>query len=167
MLDIELNFPDAAPRMSLPSPVLVGRAAPCGLRIAHWRVARRHAWLRAVETACCWKTWIRCREPCSTAPEWSVWRPCCQRTISSSGHAACGCRVARSLTCKCLWPRRQGRIRRAPLPRETDILLESAFASRLAHRRRLHAALLEALDLRRRDLAGVSDSALRAEAGVC
>ncbi|WZB64056.1 FHA domain-containing protein [Achromobacter xylosoxidans] len=51
MLDIELNFPDAAPRrMSLPSPVLVGRAAPCGLRIAHWRVARRHAWLRAVET---------------------------------------------------------------------------------------------------------------------
>ena len=33
---------------------------------------------------------------------------------------------------------------------QTDILLESAFASRLAHRRRLHAALLEALDLRRR-----------------
>ena len=76
--------------------------------------------------------------------------------------------MARSLTCKCLWPRRQGpHSGAAPLPRETDILLESAFASRLAHRRRLHAALLEALDLRRRDLAGVSDSALRAEAGGC
>ena len=164
VLDIELNFPDAAPRMSLPSPVLVGRAAPCGLRIAHgaWRAQARVA-ARAV-SACCWKT-DSLSGTLLNGARVGVWRPCCQ-TISSSGHAACGCRVARSLTCKCLWPRRRGRI---PAPgaaaAQTDILLESAFASRLAHRRRLHAALLEALDLRRRDLAGVSDSALRAEAG--
>ena len=73
--------------------------------------------------------------------------------------------MARSLTCSAV-ATPAGRIPRGgAAPRETDILLESAFASRLAHRRRLHAALLEALDLRRRDLAGVSDSALRAEAG--
>ncbi|MCK0244180.1 hypothetical protein MVT43_26435, partial [Salmonella sp. 17E623] len=34
----------------------------------------------------------------------------------------------------------------------------------LQERRRLHAALLAALDLRRRDVAGMSDSMLRAEA---
>src|SRR5690606_27702717 len=34
----------------------------------------------------------------------------------------------------------------------------------LRHRRRLHGALLEALDLRRRDIASMSDDALRSEA---
>src|SRR5690606_12618819 len=34
------------------------------------------------------------------------------------------------------------------------------------HRRRLHAALLEALDLRRRDIANMSDDALRSEASA-
>ena len=43
MLDIELNFPDAARRMSLPSPVLVGRARALRLRIAHWRVGAHAA----------------------------------------------------------------------------------------------------------------------------
>lgn len=43
-----------------------------------------------------------------------------------------------------------------PVPLTNQLLLQ--------HRRRLHAALLEALDLRRRDIGGMSDTALRAEA---
>ena len=79
MLDIELNFPDAAPRrMSLPSPVLVGRAAPCGLRIAHWRVARRHAWLRAVETGVLLEDLDSLSGTLLNGARVGVWRPCCQ-----------------------------------------------------------------------------------------
>jgi pilus assembly protein CpaF len=36
----------------------------------------------------------------------------------------------------------------------------------LRHRRRLHGVLLDALDLRRRDISGVSDEALRKEANI-
>ena len=167
MLDIELNFPDAAPRrMSLPSPVLVGRAAPCGLRIAHWRVARRHAWLRAVETGVLLEdldslsgtllNGARVERLAAVLPEDDIFIGPCRLRVSRGAVPDVQVPVATPAG-----PHSGA----APLPRETDILLESAFASRLAHRRRLHAALLEALDLRRRDLAGVSDSALRAEAG--
>lgn len=42
--------------------------------------------------------------------------------------------------------------------------VEVALRDRLRHRRRLHGALLEALDLRRRDIAALSDEALREQA---
>ncbi|MBR8657110.1 Flp pilus assembly complex ATPase component TadA [Achromobacter sp. Marseille-Q0513] len=167
MLDIELSFPDAEPRrMSLPSPVLVGRAPHCGLRIAHWRVARRHAWLRAVETGVLLEdldslsgtllNGARVERLVAVLPEDDIFIGPCRLRVSRG--VVPDARVPAATPAG---PRSGA----APLPRETDILPEPAFASRLAHRRRLHAALLEALDLRRRDLAGASDSALRAEAG--
>ncbi|MBP6707097.1 MAG: FHA domain-containing protein, partial [Achromobacter sp.] len=167
MLDIELSFPDAEPRrMSLPSPVLVGRAAHCGLRIAHWRVARRHAWLRAVETGVLLEdldslsgtllNGVRVERLAAVLPEDDILIGPCRLRVSRGAVPDARLPVATPAG-----PHAGA----APLPHETDILPETAFASRLAHRRRLHAALLEALDLRRRDLVGASDSALRAEAG--
>src|SRR3546814_8555479 len=44
--------------------------------------------------------------------------------------------------------------------------LECSLNVLLFHRRRLHLALLEALDLRRRDIASMSDEALRSEASA-
>src|SRR5690606_23800987 len=43
---------------------------------------------------------------------------------------------------------------------------ECTLSVQLYHRRRLHGALLEALDLRRRDIASMSDEALHSEASL-
>src|SRR3546814_7594770 len=46
----------------------------------------------------------------------------------------------------------------------SDVCSSDLALALLPHRRRLHAALLQALDLRRRDVAGMSDTLLRSEA---
>ena len=167
MLDIELNFPDAAPRrMSLPSPVLVGRAAPCGLRIAHWRVARRHAWLRAVETGVLLEdldslsgtllNGARVERLAAVLPEDDIFIGPCRLRVSRGAVPDVQVPVATPAGAA---------FRRAPLPRETDILLESAFASGW----RIAGACMPRCWKRWTcgGATGVSDSALRAEAGGC
>ncbi|NGM87894.1 Flp pilus assembly complex ATPase component [Parapusillimonas sp. SGNA-6] len=53
----------------------------------------------------------------------------------------------------------------APVHRDAGLTTASpSYDTLLRHRRRLHAVLLEALDLRRRDISGISDEALRREA---
>src|SRR3546814_9214228 len=46
----------------------------------------------------------------------------------------------------------------------TSVLVQPPSDTLLHHRRRLHAVLLDALDLRRRDIAAMSDDVLRSEA---
>ena len=44
MIDIEMTFEDAAVRrLSAATPLVIGRAAHCGLRIVNWRGGRQHA----------------------------------------------------------------------------------------------------------------------------
>src|SRR5690606_11848885 len=44
MLDIHMTFEDGQQRtIRAPLPLVIGRAPQCGLRIANWRVAKRHA----------------------------------------------------------------------------------------------------------------------------
>ena len=52
MLAIELTFEDAAVRrLQAAAPLLIGRGAHCGLRIANWRVGRQHARLLREDAA--------------------------------------------------------------------------------------------------------------------
>ncbi|HYG44038.1 MAG TPA: FHA domain-containing protein, partial [Bordetella sp.] len=47
MLDISMTFEDGQQRsIRAQAPLLIGRAAQCGLRIANWRVAKHHARLQ-------------------------------------------------------------------------------------------------------------------------
>jgi len=48
----------------------------------------------------------------------------------------------------------------------TALVTDATWQAWQTHGQRLHAALLQALDLRRRDVSGLSDTALRAEAGA-
>lgn len=58
----------------------------------------------------------------------------------------------------------QDPLRSSPLPSQAaDVPVHDGL---LRHRRRLHTVLLEALDLRRRDISGISDEALRNEANT-
>lgn len=173
MLKIELTFEDAAEhRLELPVPVLIGRGAHCALRIPTWRVGRQHARLLREDDAIVLEdlgtlagTMVNgarvvrhspvlpddeiligpCRLRVSAATPQGVSSACAPGSAPVIAEPA----VARSLAVA-------GSV--APAMAVPSVL------HRLHDRRRLHAALLGALDLRRRDVAGMSDSMLRAEA---
>ncbi|RAP60026.1 secretion protein [Achromobacter sp. HZ01] len=159
MLAIELTFEDAAVRrLQAAAPLLIGRGAHCGLRIANWRVGRQHARLLREDAAIVLEdlgtlggTMVNGARIVRHAPvlpgDEILIGPCRLRvSLASPPQAA-------PAACASEPPRRA---QADPLPGPPQHLLHE--------RRRLHAALLEALDLRRRDVAGMSDAMLRAEA---
>ncbi|MBB1597692.1 ATPase, T2SS/T4P/T4SS family [Achromobacter sp. UMC46] len=172
MLDIEMTFEDAGVRrLVAASPVLVGRSAQCGLRIANWRVGRQHARLSREEEdvvledlgtlAGTMVNGVRVVRHAPVLPDDDILiGPCRLRVRWASPVEA---------------PQTGVQADGPPAPVETDSLLSAppehastpvqpVAPQRLLERRRLHAALLEGLDLRRRDVAGMSDGTLRAEA---
>ncbi|ANN78568.1 secretion protein [Bordetella flabilis] len=173
MLEIALHFEDGTHRMVRAAPpVVLGRGPHCGIRLRHWRVGRDHAVLTLSGTDVVIEdmgtlsgTLVNGKRvarygPLSPDDEVLV-GPC----LLKVRHDAAIDIPARS----CLpYPAMETPARTAAIP-----LAEPAYAGQAAvqaaiellpHRQRLHAALLEALDLRRRDVAKMSDTLLRREA---
>lgn len=172
MLDIEMTYEDAAVRrMTAAAPLLVGRGAHCGLRIVNWRVGRQHARLLREDAGIVLEdlgtlagTLVNGARVVRHAPvlpgDEILIGPCRLRvSLSPAGPAAS--HEARAVPS----PAAIGRAPAEALPDPSPAPAQPRPPQhRLQERRRLHAALLDALDLRRRDVAGMSDGMLRAEA---
>ncbi|WP_343499078.1 ATPase, T2SS/T4P/T4SS family [Achromobacter denitrificans] len=172
MLDIEMTFEDAAVRrMEAAAPLLIGRAAHCGLRIANWRVGRQHARLLREDAAIVLEdlgtlagtlvNGVRIVRHAPVLPDDDILIGPCRLRVALSPVALAaaeeGAEVSR--------PAETSRTLAGAVPQPPPALPQARPQQpRLQERRRLHAALLEALDLRRRDVAGMSDGMLRAEA---
>ncbi len=191
MLEMELCFEDGTvDTLKVALPLVIGRAPDCGLRLKAWRVAKRHARIERREGGLFLEdfgalsgTLVNGQRVTQYGPlvvdDEIVIGPC---LIRLCGHMTdCLANPVMENNPK-LSPQStdareiaadQGRglmplatIGR-PLAGATALTHasnEPGLDTVLRHRRRLHGALLEALDLRRRDIATMSDDALRSEA---
>ncbi|MBB1624942.1 ATPase, T2SS/T4P/T4SS family [Achromobacter sp. UMC71] len=168
MLEIELTFEDAVTRkIAVAAPILIGRGALCGLRIPNWRVGRQHAKLLREESTIVLEdlgtlggTLVNGQRVVRHAP------------VLPDDEILIGpCRLRVTLAQQDEQGNEPPHL--AAVPQQTALQVSAqdrppALAApslpSLQQRRRLHAALLGALDLRRRDVAGMSDGMLRAEA---
>ncbi len=163
MLEIQMTFDDATTRKTVAAPVLIGRGVDCDLRIANWRVGRQHARLRREASAVVLEdlgalggtfvNGLRVARHVQVGPDDEILIGPCRLKVAPAREGGSNAAVPA-----------------APLPLSPPVreaaaapLPVSSLPS-LQWRRRLHAALLGALDLRRRDVAGMSDASLRAEA---
>ncbi|AMD50507.1 FHA domain-containing protein [Bordetella holmesii] len=147
---LELQYEDGrAERLTLSAPVLIGRAAHCDLRIANWRVAREHARLLQ-------------------GPDgWII-----EDLGGLAGTFVNGARVAMhgplvAADTIVIGPCRLRLSPPPPTPADVaagSVQIDDASETWQACRAALHEALIQALDLRRRDVASMSDGALRQEA---
>lgn len=168
MLEIEMTYEDAATRkITVAAPILIGRGTQCGLRIANWRVGRQHARLLhegsmivLEDLGTLGGTLVNGQRVVRHSPvlpdDEILIGPCRLRVAwaqpgGAEGEPADAATLAQPVTAL---------VPDAGMPAP---LVVAALPS-LQQRRRLHAALLGALDLRRRDVAGMSDAMLRAEA---
>ena len=184
MIEFSIQFEDGRLQTRrCANPVTIGRAPDCELQISHWRVARRHLHVRVIAGQ------LHLEDLGSLSGSkvngQRVWQygpvkptdsliigPCLMsvrlvgddRALREAGDVvpAAGLDEAspghsRALTHGESKPQADG-----PLARGTPC----AEADR-AIRQDLHAALLKAIDLRRRDLAACTDDMLRAEAEQC
>lgn len=172
-LTIELTFEDAAQQqLTLRAPVLIGRGVQCGLRIPTWRVGRQHARLLCEADQIVLEdlgtlagTMVNGERIVRYAPvqpqDEILIGPCRLRVSMRKAEAASPLEGADAAPSDPAQPeiRSMGDERGSAPP-----VVPSCTPHRLHDRRRLHAALLSALDLRRRDVAGMSDGMLRAEA---
>jgi len=168
MLDISMTFEDGQQRtIRVQAPVLIGRAAQCGLRIANWRVARSHARLVPHDQALELEDLGSLGGTFVNGQRITVHRP----VLPDDDILVGPCRMRVRHAAEPVAVAENEPVRDMPLPATPDneaqgesvIPVLDALAL-LPHRRRLHAALLQALDLRRRDVAGMSDTLLRNEA---
>ncbi len=173
MLDIELTFEDAAQQqLKLRAPVLIGRGVQCGLRIPNWRVGRQHArLLREADQivledlgtlAGTMVNGVRVVRHAPVQPHDEILiGPCRLRVSMPKLEAASGLEGPNAV------PATPDQPEERPIGDDAGIapaVVPPRTTHRLHDRQRLHAALLSALDLRRRDVAGMSDGMLRAEA---
>src|SRR5690606_6662073 len=191
MLGLDLHFEDGRiDSMQATLPLDIGRGPECGLRIKAWRVARRHARIEQRngglfldDFGALSGTMVNGQRVTHYGPlcagDEIVIGPCLIRLREveegsySSVHAddrIATCRVADD-------PNIYGvRATDGAAPAVASISKEvrqgaeppdsvvAGLDTLLRHRRRLHGMLLETLDLRRRDIASMSDEALHSEA---
>ncbi|MDH0093564.1 ATPase, T2SS/T4P/T4SS family [Achromobacter mucicolens] len=172
MLNIELTFEDAAQQqLTLRAPVLIGRGVQCGLRIPTWRVGRQHARLlcEADEIvledlgtlAGTMVNGVRIVRHAPVRPHDEILIGPCRLRVSMLEPDVAALDGPDAVSSD----RAQPEIPSMGEDSGTTLAVVPACAPhRLHDRQRLHAALLSALDLRRRDVAGMSDGLLRAEA---
>lgn len=188
MLHLDLRFEDGTIQSaSLPLPLEIGRGQDCDLRVKAWRVAKRHARIERRpaglfldDFGALSGTLVNGQRVAQYGPllagDELVIGPCLihLRKIDDKAVSEDGGYCAASLDKAVAAAAPQAP---AALPKETvptgqdtpDIIAlaaDTAFDAMLPHRQRLHAALLDALDLRRRDVASMSDDALRSEAAA-
>ncbi len=172
-LTLELTFEDAAQQqLTLRAPVLIGRGVQCGLRIPTWRVGRQHARLLCEADqivledlgtlAGTMVNGVRIVRHAPVQPQDEILiGPCRLRVSRRKAEAASPLDGADPVPSDLVQPE----IRSMDDDRGiAPPVVPPCAPHRLHDRRRLHAALLSALDLRRRDVAGMSDGMLRAEA---
>jgi len=172
MLDIEMTFEDAGVRrLAAAAPVLIGRSAQCDLRIANWRVGRQHARLSREDAdivledlgtlAGTMVNGVRVVRHAPVLPDDDILIGPCRLRVQWDASSAAPTTNAQA---------HEAAESVAASPASVSVLPHAARIAqpvapqRLQERRRLHAALLDGLDLRRRDVAGMSDGTLRAEA---
>jgi pilus assembly protein CpaF len=168
MLEIEMTYEDAVSRkIAVASPLVIGRGAQCGLRIANWRVGRQHARLLREASMIVLEdlgtlggTLVNGQRVVRHAPvlpdDEILIGPCRLRvTVAQPDENGRAPEPAAAIAHQVAPPASQF---------EAPLLPVSSSLPSLQQRRRLHTALLGALDLRRRDVAGMSDAVLRAEA---
>jgi len=173
MLELDLHFDDGANRLvRLDAPVLVGRGSHCDIRIRHWRVGREHARLSVVamgimiddlgSLAGTLVNGQRIAQHGPLGPSDEILVGPCLIRVRLLDHPVAAAKTPP--------PEMGGAMRLMPAAGRTlddgvkDDERDQAALDMLPHRQRLHAALLEALDLRRRDVARMSDAMLRSEA---
>ena len=181
MLELELAFEDGrSDNRTYHLPLLIGRSEDCPLALKSWRVARHHARIRQKEAMVFLEdlgslagTYVNGRRvaeygPLSLGDEIIV-GPCLIRVIRLPIPFNGDIGQANPALCSDGSDARDARDAAAcqtvaadPSPRS----LPSKGDKGGEHSRRLHKALLEALDLRRRDILSLSDEALRSEAGA-
>ncbi len=180
MLEMELRFEDGAvDRRNVQLPLEIGRGSECGLRLKAWRVARRHALIEQRDGGAFIKdfgalsgTLVNGQRVTEYGPlhagDEIVIGPCLIH-ICEARHIAKPAIALLSRT-PVAAPRLEHAADSAAEPQclepssAAEQIIERSGDAMLRHRRRLHAALLEALDLRRRDIASMSDEALHSEA---
>lgn len=148
------------------SPALIGRGEECPIRLRHWRVARQHARLFerpqgvfVEDLGSLGGTHVNGRRILQYGPllpedEIVVGSAMLRvRSVQEPSPAAAH------------WGQEPGESLGTEIAVPPDVPGEQGMGAALAEwRRRLHARLIEALDLRRRDVSAMSDDALRGEA---
>jgi len=168
MLDILMMFEDGQQRtVRAPVPLVIGRSAQCGLRIANWRVAKCHARLVGQGSALELEDMGSLGGTFVNGQRITVHRPVLPEDDIVVGPCRMRVRLAVDAAGEPDDPPVADAVAQlarddAPVAAANDGA-PGALAL-LPHRQRLHAALLQALDLRRRDVAGMSDDLLRSEA---
>ncbi|MFA5702963.1 MAG: ATPase, T2SS/T4P/T4SS family [Advenella sp.] len=193
MLTIEMQFEDGKKEIrEMPLPFDVGRLAGCGLRLRSWRVAKKHARLEARDAGVFIEDLgaitgtmlngqrISRHGPLQEGDEIII-GPCMMkirqiyRLKDSQGRQDEAEDIASSMATRPPGKSSSDTERleknlaftppEAQSCRAAQEMPRKDLAQHLYIRRRLHGALLEALDLRRRDVSMMSDEALRSEAG--
>ncbi|MFA5520452.1 MAG: ATPase, T2SS/T4P/T4SS family [Castellaniella sp.] len=180
MIHLHLRFEDGQEdRFQASSPLTVGRASEAQLRLRSWRVARLHARFERRpagvfldDLGALGGTFVNgqriTRYGPLTAEDDIVIGPCLMRLCDAEDGSAPPLVLPLVPGADAPVPTPGAGIRAAPGPvaemQTAADMADSLPAGLLSERRRLHKALLEALDLRRRDLAAMSDDALKAEA---
>src|SRR5690606_34039599 len=166
-LHLRITFEDGQQKsVEATTPLLIGRAAQCGLRIANWRVAKHHARLVQHEQI------IELEDLGSFGGTFvNGHRVAVHRPVLPGDDILIGpCRIRVTLPDAGLDSDTRDRDGPGAVADTATVAASvqqadgAASQALLPHRRRLHAALLQALDLRRRDVAGMSDGLLRSEA---
>ncbi|HEY0295827.1 MAG TPA: ATPase, T2SS/T4P/T4SS family [Bordetella sp.] len=161
MLEITLIFEDGTRQVhaAMP-PVSIGRAPQCAVRIANWRVGRQHARLvrqggdiLIEDLGTLGGTLVNGERVATHGP------------LTAEDRILIGpCQIQVRERQETPPPSDPVSNNEAAPPASAASMETPAALAWLPHRRSLHAALLQALDLRRRDVSGMSDQALREEA---
>jgi pilus assembly protein CpaF len=163
MLQIEILDEDSQPRrVDVVAPALVGRSDACAVRLRNWRVARVHARLVQYpegvfieDLGSFGGTTVNGKRVVQYGP------------LVSTDEVFIGASMLKVLdvvpmaAAMAAEPPREAYAPSRPTPAEPSL---RPHPSESEWRRRLHGGLLDALDLRRRDMAGMSDAMLRTEA---
>jgi pilus assembly protein CpaF len=191
-VDLDLHFEDGRRQRERHAlPLLIGRDGGCGLVLRAWRVGRRHArllqrqgelWMEDLGSLC--GTLVNGERVASYGPllarDEVVIGPCLLRVVppeppdapdGGAVHAAAPVVETVPVSTDTQPPVAvpDGLMSVRDDPQRPDAAPDvhgsvDGSTSLALHRRRLHEALIAALQLRRRDIGGMSDAALRAEA---
>lgn len=184
MIEFLIQFEDGRRDTRLcESPVTIGRSPECELHIPHWRVARRHLQVRAVASGLQvedlgslsgtringQRVWqygpVKPADEIIVGPCLIMIRAPGADPLKEVNPEAGQSSLAEPGSAATITEQSSTDINREAAGTESVIAL--SMPAECALRQELHAALIKAFDLRRRDLAACTDDMLRAEAERC